>query len=366
VAVQTSGKSRASEARAVSGLQDDQKRADREQTLADAEQTRCDSEQTAADADQATADKDQAAANAEQRTSDRDLVAGGEQALHNLMGDVREANTSARRKGTVRRAGAALGRDVGALARDRAAVERDEVGVERDGELLEHGTVTDDARGQIARRGARHRKRAAADRATAAQDRAMSANGRGVVDRAQASDNRARAAADRKHDEADRLQHQLQHQVSKGHADPHRDRQAVGLLMDTPVQRETVIVQLTAAFARKDTARILEAMRPDVEIEVPGKSPLSGHHRGAEEVGRFVEGLGRVFVPAESPLKFSHEGNEMVTSQIFRAQTTEWTHRYRITFDESGQIERIVFEPDDVAVFDRLVKDVFDAPNEGL
>jgi ketosteroid isomerase-like protein len=134
--------------------------------------------------------------------------------------------------------------------------------------------------------------------------------------------------------------------------------------MNTPVARETVLVQLTAAFARKDNARILEAMRPDVEIEVPGMSPLSGRHRGTEAVGRFVEGLARVFVPAESPIEFSHEGNEMVTSQIFRAQTTEWTHRYRITFDESGRIERIVFEPDDVQTFDRLVNEVFDEPSE--
>ena len=131
--------------------------------------------------------------------------------------------------------------------------------------------------------------------------------------------------------------------------------------MSTPVEREALFVRLTVAFGRKDNAEIIKAMRPDVEIEVPGNSSLAGHHHGYDAVGRFLAGLQRVFVPAELPMEFSHEGKEMVLSQILRAGSTEWTHRYRITFDESGRIERIVFEPDDIKTFDVLVERAFAA-----
>src|SRR5450631_1182838 len=115
MAIQPSGNSHAnsrrvdaesqeSDAVAVRGLRDDQKRADRQQTLADAEQTRCDSEQTAADTDQATADGDQAASNVDQQA--RDLERRGDRGLYNVTLKVRGGNTSERRKGVVRRAGA--------------------------------------------------------------------------------------------------------------------------------------------------------------------------------------------------------------------------------------------------------------------
>jgi hypothetical protein len=106
-------------------------------------------------------------------------------------------------------------------------------------------------------------------------------------------------------------------------------------------------------------------MRSDVEIEVPGGSMLAGCHHGSDAVSLFLDRLQRVFVPAEQPLEFFHEGNEMVMSQILRAGITEWTHRYRIAFDESERIERIVFEPDDIRTFDVLVNRVFE-PAAGL
>jgi hypothetical protein len=124
---------------------------------------------------------------------------------------------------------------------------------------------------------------------------------------------------------------------------------------DTPVAHETLFVRLTVAFGQKDNATILAAMTPDVEIEVPGGSPLAGCHQGADAVGRFV--------PAERPIEFGHDGNEMMMSQTLRAETTEWTHRYRITFADSGRIERIVFEPPDIDSFDLLVDRAFAAPD---
>ena len=121
-----------------------------------------------------------------------------------------------------------------------------------------------------------------------------------------------------------------------------------------------MFVRLTDAFGREDNDEILKAMRPGVAIEVPGNSPLAGHHRGSEEVHAFLVGLQRVFVPTEKPFEFVHNGNEMVMSQVLRARATEWTHRYRITFDEAGRVERILFEPDDIEAFDALVKRVFE------
>jgi hypothetical protein len=90
-----------SDAVVVRRLRDDQKRADREQTLADAEQTRCDREQTAADTDQAMADKDQAASNLDQRARDRDLEIGADRGLYNLTLQLREESATERRKGGV-------------------------------------------------------------------------------------------------------------------------------------------------------------------------------------------------------------------------------------------------------------------------
>jgi hypothetical protein len=130
--------------------------------------------------------------------------------------------------------------------------------------------------------------------------------------------------------------------------------------MTTPVEREALFGRLTLAFGRQDNDEILTAMRPGVAIEVPGESPLAGHHRGSEDVHDFLVGLQRVFVPTDKPFEFAHNGNEMVMSQVLRAGTTEWTHRYRITFDEAGRVERILFEPDDIEAFDVLVKRVFE------
>jgi hypothetical protein len=39
----------------------------------------------------------------------------------------------------------------------------------------------------------------------------------------------------------------------------------------------------------------------------------------------------------------------------------EWTLRFRITFDESRRIGRLVWEADDIETFDVLVEAVFEA-----
>jgi hypothetical protein len=131
--------------------------------------------------------------------------------------------------------------------------------------------------------------------------------------------------------------------------------------MNTPLEREGLLARLSAAYTCGDHASVIAAMRLDVDVEVPGHSPFAGHHHGPEEVGRWLLGMRRAFVPAGRPLAFSHEGDDMVVSQVVRLKGVEWTNRYRITFDDSGRIERILWEPDDIETFDVLVESVFEA-----
>jgi hypothetical protein len=131
--------------------------------------------------------------------------------------------------------------------------------------------------------------------------------------------------------------------------------------MNTPEEREHLLARLSDAFSRSDYAPIIEAMGPDVDVEVPGSSAFAGHHHGPEEVGRWLRGMRRAFVPSGKPIEFSHEGDDMVMTQVVRLKLGEWNHRIRLTFDESGRIARIVWEADDIETFDVLVEAVFGA-----
>jgi hypothetical protein len=131
--------------------------------------------------------------------------------------------------------------------------------------------------------------------------------------------------------------------------------------MNTPAEREAVLARISDAFSRGDQAAVVDAMRPDVDVEVPGTSPFAGHHRGPDEVDRWLRGLRRAFALAGDPTEVSHEGDDMVVSRVVRLKLGEWTLRFRLTFDESGRIGRIVWEADDIETFDVLVEAVFEA-----
>jgi hypothetical protein len=62
-----------------------------------------------------------------------------------------------------------------------------------------------------------------------------------------------------------------------------------------------------------------------------------------------------VFAAEGAPSEYHHSGDEMVLTQTLRARGALWEHHYRIVFDHDGRIERIVFEPNDIGAFDRLV-----------
>jgi hypothetical protein len=136
---------------------------------------------------------------------------------------------------------------------------------------------------------------------------------------------------------------------------------AVTTFMNTPAEREAMLARLSDAFTRRDYATIIEALRHDVDVEVPGHSRFAGHHRGPEAVGRWLRGMQGAVVQVGNRIEFSHEGDDMVVTQVVGLKLGEWTHRFRITFDESGRIERMVWEADDIETFDVLVEAVFEA-----
>lgn len=63
---------------------------------------------------------------------------------------------------------------------------------------------------------------------------------------------------------------------------------------DAPtIQPESVAAQLAAAYGDDgtiDLGRLLPLLRPDVVLHVPGVHPLSGDHRGLEEIAAFAVG----------------------------------------------------------------------------
>jgi diguanylate cyclase (GGDEF)-like protein len=188
-------------AAASSGVDADQRLADRQQTLADADQAGSNRDQTAADNDQAAADSDQAA-------SDRDHEHGGDAEIYYLTRGLRDRSTRQRQQGADGRFEVAAARDAAAHARDLIASERDEAAAMRDWQLARRDA--DDAHvvtaAEIGARAAESRERAAEDRDAAAKSRARSA-----ADRAKAARDRAQAAHDRMQAQADRaeLLHQL-------------------------------------------------------------------------------------------------------------------------------------------------------------
>jgi hypothetical protein len=131
--------------------------------------------------------------------------------------------------------------------------------------------------------------------------------------------------------------------------------------MSTPAEREALLARISDAFSRGDQAAVVDAMRPDVDVEVPGHSRFAGHHHGPDEVDRWLRGLRRAFVLAGDPIEISHEGDDMVVSWVVSLKLGEWTLRFRLTFDESGRIGRIVWEADDIDTFDVLVESVYEA-----
>jgi hypothetical protein len=77
-------------------------------------------------------------------------------------------------------------------------------------------------------------------------------------------------------------------------------------------EREAQFIANIGAFMRRDFDAIERLMRPDVVMELPGSSWLSGTYGGFAEVGRCVVALRRVLESDHSRISFLHEGDQMI------------------------------------------------------
>jgi ketosteroid isomerase-like protein len=128
---------------------------------------------------------------------------------------------------------------------------------------------------------------------------------------------------------------------------------------DRRTEREASFSRLVSAFTRKGYGAFQEAMRPDVELEVPGSSPLAGTRRGWEEVGRYLATLGQVLRSGEKPITFVHEGNRMIVTHVVSvlgpSHAVEMSLVIAVAFDEQGRVAEILVRPDDQMLFDRVL-----------
>jgi len=124
-------------------------------------------------------------------------------------------------------------------------------------------------------------------------------------------------------------------------------------------EREAQFIANIGAFMRRDFDAIERSMRPDVVMELPGSSWLSGTYGGFAEVGRCVVALRRVLESDHTRISFLHEGDQMIVRHDIIVHgpnhDVEMTLRVRARFDEQGKIESLTVEPDDLGLFDHVL-----------
>jgi ketosteroid isomerase-like protein len=125
------------------------------------------------------------------------------------------------------------------------------------------------------------------------------------------------------------------------------------------LEREGLFTRLVGAFLQRDFGSIDDAVRPDVITEMPGSSWLAGTQRGHEALRQQVEALRQVLRPAEEPITYVHEGDQMTVrheTQLMGPQhQVEMTVLIKLRFDDQGRIASSVLEPEDVGLFDHVV-----------
>jgi ketosteroid isomerase-like protein len=125
------------------------------------------------------------------------------------------------------------------------------------------------------------------------------------------------------------------------------------------LEREGLFTRLVGAFLQRDFGSIDDAVRPDVITEMPGSSWLAGTQRGHEALRQQVEALRQVLRPAEEPITYVHEGDQMTVrheTQLMGPQhQVEMTVLIKLRFDDQGRIASSVLVPEDVGLFDHVV-----------
>jgi hypothetical protein len=103
----------------------------------------------------------------------------------------------------------------------------------------------------------------------------------------------------------------------------------------------------------------------DIEIVVPGNTAFAGTYRGGDEAYWWLLTMRRAFRPAEQPMEFCHNGNDLVLRQVAQVGGRLWMNIFRFRFD-GRLIQRIAWEPEDIETFDALIEEVIDAGDKPI
>ena len=144
------------------------------------------------------------------------------------------------------------------------------------------------------------------------------------------------------------------------------DEGARGLAGDVRTQRERLFARMIDAFLNQDYEAIDRAMRDDIVLTMPGSSPVSGTHRGRDEVVRFIVAARRAFDPGGRPITYRHSEDEMVASNDLSVRgplhDVEMRIEVRVTFDEEGKAARVAIDPSDVGLLDHVLATALGEP----
>jgi ketosteroid isomerase-like protein len=123
------------------------------------------------------------------------------------------------------------------------------------------------------------------------------------------------------------------------------------------IEREQLFARISAAFAVRDFAAVVEGMRPDVELTLRGSSWLAGKYVGYDEFFQYVAGAAQVLGSTDGQLSYIHAGEEMTVVHEFRVGPTavEMALHEVFTFDEESMITALLIRPWDQAKFDLAV-----------
>jgi hypothetical protein len=125
-------------------------------------------------------------------------------------------------------------------------------------------------------------------------------------------------------------------------------------------QREARFREGVEAFIRRDFNAFDRAMRPDVVMQLPGTSWLAGTYQGPEEVIRCILGLRQVLDSTEDNVSFFHAEDRLIVNHEIRVHSPrhdiEMVFSVSITFDADERVGSIMVEPEDLGLFDHVLK----------
>jgi ketosteroid isomerase-like protein len=125
-------------------------------------------------------------------------------------------------------------------------------------------------------------------------------------------------------------------------------------------EREGRLLDGVRAFARRDLDPFGRAMRPDVEMRLPGTSWLAGVYRGPEAVTRCIVGLRDVLQSSADRVRFRHTDDQVVMEHEVtlrgRFHEVTMTFSVTVTYDDDEHVRTIAVEPADLGLFDHVLK----------